>query len=369
MTVVLKNLRGRRVRSLLTVGGLAVAVAAVVALVGAAQCSEQAFLELYQRRGADLVVQRAGGTVQLSNGLDQTLGPRIAALPGVRVVIGSLMDMVAFEQANLFAVIVNGWPAGQSPLTEVTMVAGRRLQAGDKGKVMLGVKLAGNLEKKVGDKIDVYDEPFEVIGIFDSFSVFESGALWMLLEELQRLMDRPGQVTGYVIEVDKLNTSVDGIKRRIEALEPGLSVVPTGEFVRGIAQMRVVRSMGWVVSCVAFFVGLIGVSNTMIMSVFERRGELGTLRALGWPALRIVRLVLAETLILSLAGALLGSVAGWLILQVLATVPATAGLIDGRLAPQVVGWGFALALGVGLCGAAYPAIWAARLSPLAAMRR
>jgi putative ABC transport system permease protein len=182
-------------------------------------------------------------------------------------------------------------------------------------------------------------------------------------------MDRPGQVTGYVIEVDKLNTSVDGIKRRIEALEPGLSVVPTGEFVRGIAQMRVVRSMGWVVSCVAFFVGLIGVSNTMIMSVFERRGELGTLRALGWPALRIVRLVLAETLILSLAGALLGSVAGWLILQVLATVPATAGLIDGRLAPQVVGWGFALALGVGLCGAAYPAIWAARLSPLAAMRR
>jgi hypothetical protein len=104
-----KNLRRRPARWGLTIIGLSVAVAVVVSLVGLSQSLESSFLSLYTRRGADLVVQRRGGTVQLAKGLPLALADRIETMPGVKVVIRGLMDMVAFEKQGLFMVIVNGW--------------------------------------------------------------------------------------------------------------------------------------------------------------------------------------------------------------------------------------------------------------------
>ena len=88
LTIAWKNLRRRPARSLLTITGLAVAVATVVSLVGVAESFESSFLALYTRRGGDLVVQRRGGTVQLSKGIPLTLGDRIRQLPNAGQVIG-----------------------------------------------------------------------------------------------------------------------------------------------------------------------------------------------------------------------------------------------------------------------------------------
>ena len=128
------------------------AVAAVVSLVGVAESFESSFLALYTRRGADLVVQRRGGTVQLSKGVPLSLGERIRRLPGAGQVIGGLMDMVAFEDRDLFMVIVNGWEPDCPVLDRVKITAGRRLRAGDKNCVMLGRILAANLGKQPGDR-------------------------------------------------------------------------------------------------------------------------------------------------------------------------------------------------------------------------
>jgi putative ABC transport system permease protein len=241
--------------------------------------------------------------------------------------------------------------------------------AGDRGKVMLGKVLAANLGKQVGDSIEMYAEPFEVVGIFDSFSLYESGAVFVLLEELQRMMDRPHHVTGYVIQVDKSEgkNRIDEIKRQIEALDPTLAVMSTGEFVRNIAQFRVVHAMSWVTSLVALIVGVVGTSNTMVLSVLERRAEIGTLRAIGWRTHRVVRLVLSESLMMCLAGATIGSIFGLLAIKTLAWLPMTSGIVDGKLGLIAFEQGFALSLIAGLLGAAYPAYWVARLQPLVAL--
>jgi putative ABC transport system permease protein len=371
LTIVRKNLARRPFRSLLTIGSLAVAVAAVIALVGLSNRFEASFLELYQERGADLVVQRAGGTVQLSSGINAKIGDQIERMPHVREVIGSLMDMVSFEKTNLMAVIVNGWAPDCPVLDRVETIAGRRLIAGDRGKVMLGKVLAANLGKQVGDTIEIYSEPFEVVGIFDSFSLYESGAVFILLEELQRMMNRPHHVTGYVIQVDKSDgvNRIDEIKRQIEALDPTLAVMSTSEFVRNIAQFRVVHAMSWVTSLVALIVGVVGTSNTMVLSVLERRAEIGTLRAIGWRTHRVVRLVLSESLTMCLAGATIGSFLGSVLIKTLAWLPMTSGIVDGKLGLVAFEQGFALSLIAGLIGAAYPAYWVARLQPLTALAK
>jgi putative ABC transport system permease protein len=370
LAFIRKNLLQRRARSLLTISGLAVAVMTIVALVGVSWRFEDAFLELYSERGCDFVVQRRGGTQRLNSGLDEGLRERIEELPNVTSAIGSLMDVVALEQHGLYAVIVNGWPYDSPVLKRVKLLSGRRLREGDRQCVMLGNVLAANTGKGVGDKIEVYAEVFQVIGVFESFSVLESGAAFFPLPELQRLTGRPGLVTGYVVKAkDTRDEPLARLHAQIEGLGPNIVATPTVEFVGSINQIQLSRSIAWIVSTIAVTIGAIGMLNTMVMAVTERTREIGTLRALGWRTRRVAAAIVLEAILLSIVGAAIGCLLAIGVLRILARLPNTSGLVDGRLSPGVLLLGFTLALAISIAGAAYPAWWGARLSPMEAIRR
>ena len=370
VTIAWKNLAGRPLRSSLTVMGMAIAVAAAVCLIGVSQGFERSFLNLYNQRGGDLVVQHTGGVMQLSSSIDQNLGPHIQSLPGVRQVIGGLADLVALEQFDLFAVIVNGWDPDSRMLTDMTIVSGRRLYRGDRGRVMIGKLLADNTGRHVGDKIEIYAEQFEIIGIFESFSIYDSGAIFMLLDELQRLMDRPGQVTGYLVQATDSDDpqAVDELKKRIESLAPHISAITVPEFIHNYAHIRIVRASAWITSTIAVMIGVIGMLNTMIMSVFERTGEIGTLRAIGWRKSRVMWMVLCESALLSASSAVVGVTLAILAVRALHYWPPVAGFVEGNIPVSVIIGAFTAALLIGMLGAAFPAYRAAQLWPVAAMR-
>ncbi|MGO8752176.1 MAG: ABC transporter permease [Thermoguttaceae bacterium] len=353
-----KNLRRRPARSALTIVGLSVAVSVVVSLVGLSQSLESSFLALYTRRGADLVVQRRGGTVQLAKGLPLAMADRIQKMPGVAEVIRGLMDMVAFEKQGLFMVIVNGWEADCPVLDRVQVTAGRRLQKGDRRRVMLGRILAANLGKRPGDSVELYSQRFEVVGVFDSFSVYESGAVFMLMDELQQQMDRPGQATGFVVQVVPAGDArvIARVRRDIEALDPAIAATPCAEFVRSLKQMQVTRAMSWVAAVIAAVIGAIGVLNTMAMSVLERRPEIGAFLAMGWRKRQVIQLIVTEALLLAAAGAAIGTVLGLSILSGLSHVRATSGLVQGDWPISAILEGALLAFLMAALGAAGPAL-------------
>jgi putative ABC transport system permease protein len=367
--VAYRNLHCRRGRSALTIAGLAIAVTAIVALVGMAESLQSSFQSLYDRRGADLVVQRRSGAVQLSKGIPLELGDQMREMSQTEEVIAGLMDMVAFEDAGLFMVIVNGWEPDCPVLARVTLNAGRRLQAGDRRQVMLGRILAENLQKSVGDTVEIYAQPFEVVGIFESFSVFENGAVFMLLDELQRQMDRPGQVTGFVVRARQHGDAqaIQELKQKIEAVDSEVAAVPCAEFVAGISQMRAARLMSRIVAIVAFIIGATGVLNTMAISVLERRSELGALRAIGWPRRRIICLILCEAGALATIATALGIVAGSAIILALARWHLTSNLVQGDISFTAWIEAALLAQLMGLLGAFIPAWQGASLAPAIAM--
>jgi putative ABC transport system permease protein len=370
VTFVGKNLWRRRARSSLTVVGVGLAIAAAVALVGVATGFEKSYLDIYTRRGVDLVVQRSGRNEQLNSGLDESLGDRIRALPGVKYVIGGIVDVVSFEQYDLLWVLVNGWDANVDLFDELELLSGRRLHAGDRGEVMLGHVLAANLSKHVGDTVELYGQEFSIIGIYESYNVYDNDSVLMLLDELQALTDRPHQVTGFTVTADRAAGGVDlaDLQARIEALQPGISTLPTAEFIANVNQIKMARATSWVTSTIALALGAIGVLNTMIMSVYERRREIGVLRAIGWRQLRVVRMVLAESLLLTIGGAIVGSVAGMAFTRVLSRLPITSGVVQGTVETHVIVQGFVVALAMGIVGAAYPAYWSTRLRPVEALR-
>jgi putative ABC transport system permease protein len=140
-------------------------------------------------------------------------------------------------------------------------------------------------------------------------------------------------------------------------------------FVGSVSHIKVSRAMAWMTSGIALVIGAIGMLNTMAMAVHERIKEIGTLRAMGWKKGRVVQMILGESLLLSLIGAVCGSVYAVVITRYFSTFPATAGFVDGYIAPQFIALGFLMAIVVGVLGAAYPAWWGASLSPIEALRR
>jgi putative ABC transport system permease protein len=377
VSFILKNLRHRKFRSALTVLGVAVAVMAVVALVGIARGFETSFAELYEKRSVDLVVVRAGTMERQGSSLPERIGARIQQVEGVRAVCPGLMDMVSFEDRQLIGVPVQGWAADSFLFNELRVLQGRLLAQGDRHAVMLGVVLAKNLSKRVGDPLEIEGQEFGIVGIFESFNVFENGSAVVLLHDLQQLMDRPDQVTGFQVvlkETANRKAAVDRVRQEIEALRDDkgrpwrLTALPTQDYVKSTTQIQMSQAVAWVTSAIALVIGAIGVLNTMIMSVYERTREIGILRAVGWRPSRIVRLVLYESLLLSLAGAGLGIAGAIALVSVLSSLPAAGGYIRPGVSWAVVGQGLLTAVAVGLIGGAYPAMRGARLRPTEALR-
>ena len=320
LTIVFKNTIRRPLRSTLTVVAIAIAVGAVVALVGIASGFEETFLSLYKGAGIDLIVVRAGAKQRLTSTLDEALGARMKKLPGVREVIPGLADVVSFEDFGLYGVLVQGWVPETLAFEHIKMLSGRSLKRDDTLAVILGSVLAKNLGKQVGDELQIFDdEHFKVVGIYKSSNVFEEGAMVIPLTQLQRLMDRAGQVTGFSV-VMKNSSDTAGIERarhQIEALSPGLTALTTTEHVKSVSEIQMAKAMAWLTSMVALLVGAFGMMNTMVMSVHERTREIGVLRAIGWRRSRVVNMILLESILLSVVGAVLGSVGAFVVVRLL----------------------------------------------------
>jgi putative ABC transport system permease protein len=356
----------------LTVVGMAVAVGAVVALVGVSDSSVQAFLSIYETQKISIVVQQRGAKQRLTSTMSETLGEEIAKIPGIKQVNSGLVDYTSLEDLGISALIVQGW-VGDSPIMQSLNVlpGGHCLTASDRRGVLLGKELAESLGKKVGDQLPLFDDgKYTIKGIVKSSSPYESNSMWVLLPALQKFMGRVGQVTGYTVVTDNPDNKAetDKICKQIEALGPNIEAKDASESVSGTTEIRFIRATSWITSAIAILIGAVGMLNTMIMSVSERTREIGILRAIGWRQSRIVRMILTESVLLSICGGVLGAVSSMIIMPILGQHPSVAGLIDPHISPTVVFLGIVMALVVGLLGAAYPAYRGAQLLPTEALR-
>lgn len=370
-TFVLKNVIRRRVRSTLTIIGVAVAVGGVVALIGISNSTEQSFLKIYERQNVAIIVQQRGAKQRLTSVLDDHLGKEIEKIPGVVAANPGLVDFTSIEELGADAVIVQGWEADSPLMKKLDVVSGRNLAKDDAKCILLGEELANALEKRVGDKMQIFDNAtYTVIGIFKSPISYETRSMTMLLADLQRIMGRKGQVTGFavIVEHPEDKAEVNRIVSAISALGPRIDAKSAADSVTGTTEIEFIRATSWITSAIAIVIGAVGMLNTMIMSVSERTREIGILRAIGWRRWRIVRMIMAESVLLSISGGIVGTVAAVALTGVLGKHPAVAGLITAEISPGVMCFGIVSALCVGIIGAAYPAYRGAQLQPTEALR-
>jgi putative ABC transport system permease protein len=365
---VWKNLQRRRLRTLLTLGGISMAVGAFVGLVGFSRSFEQQWMQIYSSSRTDIAVIH--GTF-LNTSLDESATDKVKALPLVAQAAPSIfdeMDLTSEENA-----LVYGWQADGYQLDSLQILLGRRFRDGQP-EVMLGDVLAQELKKKPGDTLEIQGTSFTVTGVYHGASALEADAVIMPLDELQRLSSVEGKVS--TIDV-RLRPAPRGeawdhyIKRaqaEIEAALPGLRAVPAAERASDNQFVKLAQASAWGTSTLALLIGILGIANTMVMSVFERTQEIGTLRAMGWKRRQVLALIELESATLGLCGGVLGLLLGWCALRVLSSLPQTASFVSASVGWPLLVQAMGIALIAGVIAGAVPAWHAGKLSPVDALR-
>lgn len=383
LTFLLKNLLRRKVRSLLTVAGVAIAVCTLVTLRGVARGFEESLASNFTEKRVDIVVSQKGVAV-FDSEIDEAVGERIRKLPGVEAVTYSLNQMLDVRRGRgSVPAQVIGWPVGKpwfpdsADYRTLDITAGRWIRPEERDAVMIGKTLEGRVPKEIGDTIEVLDRPFTVVGVFDSPTVFERGAVVMRIDDMQELTGRAGRVTGFGVRVADATGSKVKVEEVVDAIngmkaEDGfplrLSAQPSDEYVSNFSLIRMVDLMALVASGIAVAVASMDMLKTMIMTVTERVRDIGILRALGWRRGRVMRMILGEALLLSLLGACVGVPAALGLVWGVAQLPQASSFVSGQVAPVIMLQGLGLAILVGLLGGVLPAYRAASLPPTEALR-
>ena len=363
-----KNLWRRRLRTSLTLCGIGMAIGAFVALVGFSRAFEQEWLRLYTSSGTDIdVVEKTF----LNTSVDEALAPRLRAVPVVdraEPMMYNIMDLTPEINAIVF-----GWQADSYEFDSLTFTSGGRFHDG-KPEIILGELLARNLNKKAGETVQMQGSGFLVTGIYHGGSGLEAAAVIMPLDQLQQISSLQGKVSSFHV---RLRPTPAGESREhylkraqalIEAALPGLNAAPAAEYAANNQFVTLAKAIAWGTSSIALLMGILGIANTMAMSVFERTREIGILRALGWKSWLILLLIQTEAMALGIGGGLLGIGFGWGVLSLLAALPQTASIVSASLSPFYLIQALGVAVLSGLAAGAYPAWRAAHLSPVEALR-
>lgn len=367
--MVVKNLFRRLGRTLLTVVGIAVGVAAIIGLGALADAWEAGYSAMISGSQADLVVSQPNSFDISYSSVEQSIGEQLAAMPEVKAVSGMLEGYVSGEGMPFFFIF--GYPRDSFPLDRFQILEGVGLgmhsPGASRGKpVLLGSAAAEAMNKKLGDTVRLVDSVYRVTGIYQTGDGLEDSGAVLELDEAQALLGKPRQVSLFYVQL-KDDAVGDRFTQRVERQWDELSVSSTADFNDKQIIDDALRAYVWGIGGLAILIGAVGMMNAQLMAVSERTREIGVLRAVGWSRRRILNLILMESLAVCLMGGVIGIGLGWLALALLGggrLFGADAGDIGVGLVAQAL----VLVATLGVAGGLYPAWRASRLTPVEALR-
>ena len=378
------SLFAARQRSLLALIGIAVGVGSVIAMMSVGVIVREEALQQFRELGTDALsirIARAGpGTAAPVAARDAFA---LSALPGIAAAVPFLSSPGEITLAGRPAepVTIVGAPGALADLDKLRVASGRHLSDLDRRRYfcVVGAGVAEALreagfERIVGETVRLAGAVYAVVGVLEhssrgmrrygpDHSVFiPISTAWRVLPgpEIRNVSARMGPGAHHVAAVQDV---VDHFRR----VAPGRTVhVRSAEQLieQMYKQMRLFALLLGSLGSISLLVGGIGVMNVMLVSVTERRSEIGIRRAFGARRTDIQSQFLIESVVLSLAGGLVGIAAGiggtWAICSV------SDWTFDFSL--LAVGLGMGVATAAGVFFGFYPAWQAARLDPVAALR-
>ncbi len=363
LALITANVRRRASRTLLTAGGIAVGVAAAVALLALSTGLDRAAGQFANLGGADFGVFQSDAGDPTSSVLPLSLLERIRAEPGVaqatpiQLVIGAVHGAPG-------AIVLGVEPDGFA-YRQLVLTAGRGLS---ESRMLVGSGLASQLRLRPGATLRLDRRSFPVTGIYHTGLSYENAGAVTTLKDAQSLAGRaPGEVTTFAVRVAP-QTTIARVRGELQRAIGGISVISDpGDAVRAGANTVLISKAVLLMVALALIIGTLAVANTMLAAVLERRRELALLQTIGWSGQQLALLVLGEALAVSLIGTAAGLLLG---LAASKLLPGALGL-SAFITPVLTAWGVGRAalIGtvIGTVGALYPIWRVTRMRAVAAM--
>jgi putative ABC transport system permease protein len=408
-----RNLLTRPLRTALALVGLSIPILGVIGLFSLSGAVRQLVGSTLSRIQG-VVVLREGAFSPVFSDLTADIGEKIAAVPGVRVVTPEVWKIAPSVEGRSAAgqvvrnvtstlfnrnknapsqqfqsmldqpVIVGQDPTRRGQIKSEVFpraliqgeIGGRYLEPRDMGKqrVVISTKVArdnplpNGSPRRVGDSIDIGGKSFEIIGLYETGSMFLDVVMIMPIDTARRLLNvSPDTVSSFYVEGDDPSQN-DQLTARIEKAVEGVDGRSPNEIAANFGSLMNQLDMFLLATVLlALLVGVVGIINTMLMSTTERFAEFGVLRTNGWSRRDVLGLVTAESAYLGLLAGFVGFAMAWLFTLVANQFLTSTGLSLAITAGNATR-GLLLAVVMGMIGGFYPAWKASRMVPMAAIR-
>ncbi len=361
--LIISNLWNRKTRTVLTILGIAMGVAAVVSLSALGEGMASGMEEIFTSSDADLMVAQKDAMMVLFSKVDESIAADIERIPGVVEVTGTVINIVQMDTVPYF--IVTGEDTRGFGMAHYRIIAGGPIL--QRKQILIGKLAAESFDKDVGEAFRLEGSTYRVVGIYETGTSFEDGGAVMSLSDAQRLFDQRYQVSYFNLRVND-KTRIDAIRNEIENRWPKLAATRSGEQTRQTEMLGMYRSFGFYMGIFAVLVGGLGMMNSTLMSVFERTREIGVLRAIGWRRRRVIVMILGESLIVALLGGVVGVGVGYGLTEAIKLSPAVSSMLSGAYTIDIFVRALGLSIGLGILSGLYPAWRASKLLPAEAMR-
>jgi ABC-type antimicrobial peptide transport system permease subunit len=382
LSYVVRNLVARRLTTALTAGGMALVVYVFATVLMLAEGLRQTLVDTGQPD--NVVVIRRSSQTEVQSGIDRLQAGIVESLPeiatgqdGTKLVSKEpvvLVNLPKRDTGKPSNVTIRGvTPSGIALRPQATIVEGRMFRPGT-SEVVTGRSIASGFRGgEIGETVRFASREWTVVGVFDAGRTGFSSEIWGDAEQMLQAFRR----TGYSSMLLKLADvgDFDALRQAIES-DPRLTLEAKRE-QRFYADQSAtlagfISILGTSISVIFSIGAIIGAMITMYASVASRTGEIGTLRALGFPRASILAAFLVEALALGLAGGVAGLVAASFMQAITISTmnfqTFSELAFSFTLTPRIVAFSLAFALAMGLVGGFLPAARAARLSIVDALR-
>ncbi len=367
--MIIKNILRRKGRTFLTVLGISVGIAAIVGLGALAEGFEAGYNSMLSGSDADLVVSQPDALDISMSAIDENIGPELAAMSEIKASSSMLEGFVQTEGTPFFFVF--GYPLDSFLLDRFQIVEGYGFLSREAEKsrraIWIGSAAAESLNKEIGDSIRLGDSIFEVIGIYQTGDPLEDSGSVLSLSEAQIILGKPRQVSLFYLRLKQPDLD-ERVIARVERRYPDLDIGTTSDFLDNQIMGDAMQGYVWAIAGLAIVIGGVTMTNAQLMSVYERTREIGVLRAVGWSKGRVLRMILAESVIVGILGGLLGIAMAWGMLIVFSDIFQMFGATSTSIGPELLAQALITVFTLGIIGGLYPAWRASRLEPIEALR-